>query len=408
LKPHRDSWEIDLTMPRRPTLLAALVLIAVSGWAVAAEPAPPPAGMIDLTNARRFEPLARDGADHRSSGDFWRICSQKVGASHPSLSETVLMEESWDWPGADRPVVAVGLRRTLRESQNPLSGRLADTPESHRPEGFEILIDPAIPAVVVAGNDARGVRFGLGRLLRELRFENGRMLLPSGFHAVAAPRQSLRGHQLGYRPKTNAYDAWDKSIWWSYIRDLSVFGANAIEVLPPRTDDAADSPHFPSPPLEMMAYQAIIADHFDMDVWIWFPVMDPVDTSPSKAEPLLKEWDVVFRKLKRLDAVFVPGGDPGHIAPKPLFAFLERAKEVLHRSHPKAQMWVSPQGFDAARVEEFLTLVKTEPKWLDGVVFGPQVRVPLAELRKALPAKLPIRGYPDITHSRQCQHPVPD
>ncbi len=59
-------------------------------------------------------------------------------------------------------------------------------------------------------------------------------------------------------------------------------------------------------------------------------------------------------------------------------------------------------------MEEFLELVKTEPKWLAGVVFGPQVRISLADLRKALPPKLPIRGYPDITHSRQCQHPVPD
>src|SRR5437588_1918279 len=32
----------------------------------------------------------------------------------------------------------------------------------------------------------------------------------------------------------------------------------------------------------------------------------------------------------------------------------------------------------------------------------------LRRLRKAVPAKYPIRNYPDITHSRQCQFPVPD
>src|SRR5262249_24983817 len=136
--------------------------------------------------------------------------------------------------------------------------------------------------------------------------------------------------------------------------------------------------------------------------------MDPVDRDPSKAGPLLKEWDEVFRTVKRLDAVFVPGGDPGSIPPGPLFSFLERAREVLRKSHPNATMWVSPQGFDAARMDGVMSLVKQEPRWLDGIVIGPQVRVPLAELRKALPAKYPIRGYPDITHSRQCQHPVPD
>ena len=53
-------------------------------------------------------------------------------------------------------------------------------------------------------------------------------------------------------------------------------------------------------------------------------------------------------------------------------------------------------------------LMKAEPAWLAGVVFGPQVRVSLPELRKAIPAKYPIRDYPDITHSLRCQYPVPD
>ena len=41
-------------------------------------------------------------------------------------------------------------------------------------------------------------------------------------------------------------------------------------------------------------------------------------------------------------------------------------------------------------------------------MFGPQVRVSLKQLRDAIPAKYPIRHYPDITHSRQAQYPVPD
>ncbi len=41
-------------------------------------------------------------------------------------------------------------------------------------------------------------------------------------------------------------------------------------------------------------------------------------------------------------------------------------------------------------------------------MYGPQVRVSLPELRKGVPAKYPIRDYPDITHSLRCQYPVPD
>src|SRR6185437_5123936 len=35
-------------------------------------------------------------------------------------------------------------------------------------------------------------------------------------------------------------------------------------------------------------------------------------------------------------------------------------------------------------------------------------RVSLPKLRKAVPERYPIRHYPDITHSRQCQYPVPN
>ena len=61
----------------------------------------------------------------------------------------------------------------------------------------------------------------------------------------------------------------------------------------------------------------------------------------------------MFRKLPRIDAVFVPGGDPGHTEPKVLMALLEKETQVLHRYHPKAQMWVSPQGFNQEWLDEF-------------------------------------------------------
>jgi hypothetical protein len=89
-------------------------------------------------------------------------------------------------------------------------------------------------------------------------------------------------------------------------------------------------------------------------------------------------------------------------------ALLKRQAENLHRYHPRAQVWVSPQGFGRDWLEEFYACLRQEPDWLGGVVYGPQVRVSLPELRRAVPARYPIRRYPDITHSLQCQYPVPD
>ncbi|HXU77469.1 MAG TPA: hypothetical protein VN794_12930, partial [Methylomirabilota bacterium] len=246
-------------------------------------------------------------------------------------------------------------------------------------------------------------------MLRELRLQPKTISLPARLEIATAPRYPLRGHQLGYRPKCNSYDAWDVPTWEQYFRDLAVFGCNAIELIPPRSDDDATSPHFPLPPMEMMVQMSRLADDYGLDVWIWYPAMDPDYSDTATVNLALREWAEVFQKLPRLDAVFVPGGDPGHTQPKFLLPLLAKQTTNLHRFHPKAQMWVSPQSFNQAWLDEFFVLVdRDRPAWLSGVVFGPQVRIPLPQLRQRLPAQYPIRHYPDITHSRQCQFPVPN
>ena len=87
---------------------------------------------------------------------------------------------------------------------------------------------------------------------------------------------------------------------------------------------------------------------------------------------------------------------------------LEKQSESLRRHHPKARMWVSPQSYDREWLDEFFAIMREQPTWLGGVVFGPQVRVSLPEVRAAVPARYPIRLYPDIAHTFGCQYPVPD
>jgi len=263
-------------------------------------------------------------------------------------------------------------------------------------------------SISIMGSDPRGALFGAGALLRKLHMDRDLVEAPDDLKIASAPKYPLRGHQLGYRPKTNSYDGWDVGQWEQYIRDLAVFGTNAIELIPPRSDDAPDSPHFPLPQMEMMVEMSRIADEYGLDVWIWYPAMDKDYSDPQTVEFAIKEWGDVFRKLPRVDAVFVPGGDPGHTPPRVLMALLEKQAENLHRYHRKAEMWMSPQSFNREWMDEFLGIMKTEPKWLSGIVFGPQIRMSLPELRKGIPAKYPIRHYPDITHSRQSQYPVPD
>ena len=373
-------------------LFAGMALVALSS---SAQIAP---GQIDLTKATIIAPGKLAGPEAKAIEMLLDEIAKRTRIQLPIVTKQK----------SRGPTISIGLASTLLRTAE-LSA-LAVDPKWNTAEGYLIVTsDLPHPSVIVAGHDPRGVLFGVGRMLRNLHMERDRITVPAGLKIASSPYHSLRGHQLGYRPKTNSYDAWTVPMWEQYIRDLVVFGANAVELIPPRSDDDADSPHFPLPPMQMMVEMSRLLDSYGMDVWIWYPAMDPDYSKPETVEAAVKEWGEVFRKLPRIDAVFVPGGDPGHTQPKHLMALLSRQTANLHRYHPKAQMWVSPQGFSQAWMDEFVGILWTEkPKWLTGVVYGPQVRGTILQLRQNVPAQYPIRHYPDITHSRRCQFPVPD
>src|SRR2546422_5839462 len=49
------------------------------------------------------------------------------------------------------------------------------------------------------------------------------------------PRSTLFPYTTLFRS-----DGWSVPVWEQYIRDLAVFGTNAIELIPPRSDDAPE------------------------------------------------------------------------------------------------------------------------------------------------------------------------
>ena len=385
----------------RPFLVGlSLTLAFVFGFSEASSLADEPkgalGGMIDLTRAIVVAPDSLSPREKKAVAMLVEEVQKRTMVRWAQQGEIP--------KSVDAPVILVGRQETIRS----LADSVKELPlkQDSRPEGYQILTGRS--RIAVAGNDERGVMFGVGRLLRELRMTRGRIELPAGFQESSAPETPLRGHQLGYRQKTNSYDAWDIQQWEQYYRDLAVFGTNAIELIPPRSDDEDDSPHFPAPPMEMMVEMSRVADEYGLDVWVWYPAMDKDYTDPKTVEFALREWEEVYQRLPRIDVIFVPGGDPGHTHPLPLMALLEKQAALLRKYHPKAQMWMSPQSFNKDWDDEFYKFMQTEPKWLDGIVFGPQVRIGLYDVRKSIPAKYPIRGYPDITHSVNCQHPVPE
>jgi hypothetical protein len=276
-------------------------------------------------------------------------------------------------------------------------------------DGYKItLIDNK--CLVIAGHDERGALFGVGYVLRKMELSGLKILLPDHLSISSTPVYPIRGHQLGYRPKTNAYDAWSVAQFDRYIRDLALFGANSIEIMPPRTDDDATSVNMKLQSIEMIVEQSRICQSYGMDVWMWYPNMNKDYVSPDSIRVELAEREKIFSILPKLDALFVPGGDPGDLEPDALFSWLAKEAAVLKKYHPKAKIWISPQAFKPSTIwyADFFRHINSKPEWLGGVVYGPWIKMPLPEVRRVTDPTIPIRLYPDITHSYSCQFPVPE
>lgn len=311
------------------------------------------------------------------------------------------------WPKS-APTIAIGIEGQLDKFPSEFKNQLSQLP-SIGTEGYKIISSQKTNTIVIVGYDARGVLYGVGKLLRKLELSKDQIILTNNLNIASTPKYPIRGHQLGYRPKTNAYDAFSPAQFDSYIRDLAIFGANSVEIVPPRTDDDFTSVHMEMPAIEMIGEQSRICDSYGIDVWMWYPNMGLNYSHPDSIQVELKERHEVFKAVPRLDALFVPGGDPGELEPDELFEWLETVSKVLHQYHPKAKIWVSPQVFRPTKewFDAFYAHVNKEYSWFGGVVFGPWIKTPIQEIREIINPGIPIRKYPDITHSLSSQYPVP-
>lgn len=282
-------------------------------------------------------------------------------------------------------------------------------------EGYRIVMDRRSEEsnIWVIGADERGVFYGMGKLLRVLTLIPSALLLPADFQGLSStPLHPLRGHQLAYRDKHNTCDAWTERQFEQYIRELAIFGANAIEILPQRTDDALYGRLMKKSPQETLVAWSNIIHSYGMDVWLWYPNMGGDYTDPVVYEREMAERERVFASLPHLDALFIPAGDPGELEPVQLFQVMEDVARILHRHHPQATVWVAPQVFAPSHewYDDFYREVRKEPVWLYGLCFAPWQMDTIEEMVHQLPEKYKgrIRHYPDISHNLNSQFPVPE
>lgn len=274
-----------------------------------------------------------------------------------------------------------------------------------KPDGYHVFLDPNAPVLSAIGNDARGTLFAAGQLIRRIDWAKGSLSIDGPLDITSAPAYPIRGHQLGYRPQANTYDAWSPAQFEQYIRELTWFGANSIESIP--FHDDRTTPVIKTPRRDMNRILGEVSQRYGLDYWAWIPAdFDLKDT--ARRAKFLDRCNEFFKDTPTLTGVFFPGGDPGSNPPELVLPFLEDMSKLMLVAHPKARAWLSLQNFNAAQIDSVYTYIsERQPLWLAGLAAGPS-SPPLGETRRRLPARYTLRDYPDLTHNKLSQYQVPE
>ena len=307
-------------------------------------------------------------------------------------------------PADGVPAIVLGTVNSM-----PATAMPAGLVVPEKPEGYALWVDRAsrkAPTLYLIGRDDRGVLFAAGRLLRLLVMKRDEVSVDGNVQIATAPVHTIRGHELGYRNKSNTYDAWTLEQYEQYIRDLAIFGANGVQLVVQLDNATKDGPHMTEPVMERSVKLSKLLRDYGLKVWIWLAPSEKTIT-PETAPAVLDNCRALFEQCASIDAIFVPGGDPGDTPPEILLPLLKDIAALLRTSHPGAEVWMSNEDMSHEwNATLFESLSREQPDWLTGVVFGTWVKLGLEEMRGKIPAKYPIVQYPDITHSIECQYPV--
>lgn len=265
------------------------------------------------------------------------------------------------------------------------------------------IIEQTDDEITVFARTVRGLIYGYSLFLRKCEFDGENINLIKNIGGEYVPEKKTRGHQIGYRTTPNTYDAWDYDQYFRYYLDMMAFGCNTCEHIPYEKLSSERNALMKYDEEEFIVEASRLADEVDMDVSIWHPNCDG-ETADEAVERRRK----LYSKIPRIDVIFPPGGDPGELYADDFVERCEKISKMLKELHPSAEMWPSAQ---APHIypdwgEAFTEELNKEPDGIDGVIMGPNHAYPMHELRKKIPARYPLRFYPDITHNVRCEYPV--
>ena len=249
----------------------------------------------------------------------------------------------------------------------------------------------------------RGMIFAYSHFLRKCEFKYGKIILTKDISGTYTPEKKIRGHQIGYRTTPNTYDAWDYEQYFQYYLEMMAFTTNTCEHIPYEKGVSNRNCLMKYDEEEFLIEASRLADTVDLDVSLWHPNSD--DETLEEAVAKRRE---LYKKVPRIDYLFIPGGDPGEYYADEFIKRTKAISKVLKENHPKALMYPSAQAphkyndWGDALIKE----LEKGPEEIDGLIMGPNHAFPMHELRAKTPQKYPMRFYPDITHNVRCEYPV--
>ncbi len=249
----------------------------------------------------------------------------------------------------------------------------------------------------------RGFIFAYSHFLRKCEFIDNNIILFKHINGTYAPEKKIRGHQVGYRTTPNTYDAWNYDQYFQYYLDMMAFTTNTCEHIPYEKGVSKRNCLMQYDEEEFLIEASRLADTLDMDVSLWHPNSDD-----ETLEAAVARRCELYKKVPRIDYLFIPGGDPGEYYADEFIKRTKSISKVLKESHKNALVYPSAQAPHKYHDwgEKLIEELEKEPQEIDGLIMGPNHAFPMHELRSKTPKKYPMRFYPDITHNVRCEYPV--
>jgi hypothetical protein len=264
-------------------------------------------------------------------------------------------------------------------------------------EGYRIAVDAletfvgGMATVRIGAMSKRGLLYGVGRLLREIDWADGVVLVSRSLMEECQPDQMYRGHLLGYGAESSMYSAWSAQRYEQYVRELILLGANIIGNTPIVFKDAEayDSPGNPNGK-SGSTLSAICAD-YGIDYWIVLPASN---LCGENASDLIATIGSIAARSARLDGILLTVADHNNDHGfKCLLPTGEAVRRLFDGAPSVPEIWLGVWDMTSSELDSLLAMLKTEdPAWLTGVAGSPTMR----SIRTHIPRRFDVTVCADL------------